>query len=230
MGRRGGRADMGRRLRAPVLLLCLGVLALGIIFRQSVLAFIIEPAATAIWLFLRLFVLGIPQAVFWWGAISLALVVMIWRLARGRTTASPHPQEVYSAPRDQVGLWRSSIIRGTEDSDSFRRELMWLFTEMYASRSHGTVTYKVREALKERLTPIPETVHSFLFAEKPTKPLPPFFPHPLHFLRLSLRAAEGSIRMWFRRKTGRARTDYLVSIEETLKYMEDHLEMKHDDA
>ena len=199
------------------------------------LSSILEPAATAVWLFLRLFVLSIGQEVYWWGAVCLALAVMIFRLARSRAPRYPSITAVTCTPRNQAALWHSQLRRGLEAAsagggDGFRRDLMWLFTEMYASQGHGALNYKIRDELLDRRIPLPEGIHSFLYAEKPAQPKPSLFRHPVLSVRWSLRAASEALRAWIRRKTGRARSEYIASVEEVVKFMEDSLEMTHDDT
>jgi hypothetical protein len=228
---------MERRARVLVFLSCLAVLILlGIVFQRFVLSAVIQPAATAVWLFLRLFVLSIGQAVYWWGAICLALIAALFHLARGWTLGDSRPPLFAYATRDQVSHWRTSILRGeiaaaaADGDDAMRRDLMWLFTGMHASQMPGSVKFKIREALQKRLIPLPETIYSFLYAQRRPEPRPSFIGHPVLSVRRSLRSARDSLVAWFNNKTGRARTHYLASIEEVVAFMETFLETKHDDT
>lgn len=229
---------MGKRARVLALLLCLGALIpLTVVFQRFVLAAIIVPTASVVWLFLRLTVLSIGQEAYWWGALCLLPIVILARLSRGLIfgVSRVSPGHSYTA-RDQVSVWRSSILLGEGaalgegGTDVLRRDLMWLFTGMYASRTPGSVHYKIREAFQSRLIPLPEPIFTFLYAERHPEPSPPVLRHPVLRARQVLLSARGSLRAWIRRKTGGARNDYFASIEEVVAFMEAFLEMKHDNT
>ncbi len=149
--------------------LCLAgvLLVLGLSFPRFVLENILQPVAIVLWLILRLFVLGIHQAVFWWGVILIAafvaaaIALRAWE--RGISPAAPLP----SVFRDPVWAWRLSIkvhSRSQPEKDAVRRDLAWLLTSPYASSRPGSEPYQVLAALRERRIPVPQSIYQFLFS------------------------------------------------------------------
>jgi hypothetical protein len=187
------------------------LLALGLIFRRFLMDGILAPLATAAWLCLRIFVLSIGQDVYWTAllilAVAGALAAAIRRsVARGQplppaAAASCHPAE----------QWRSSILLNTLNhlsEDTLRRDLAWLLADLYSSPYRGEAKYKVRDALRDGGIPLPEAVHSFIFAREPAKRWP-----------------GGSLA----RRNKRASSRYLRSIDQIIAFIEKAPEIAHDE-
>jgi len=223
---------MKKRLRYLLFAFSIGLLLLlTLLFRQFVLAGILLPAATAVWLILRIFVLGIHQQVIWWGVIFLSAIMAIRGFYRRSAVDFRIPASDSNPEVDRVSTWRESIrlnVRAAVGEDLFRRDLMWLFTSLYSSRQQGEAKYKIREAILNRQISLPESIFAFLFlAPRPT-PKRSFVRHPFERLRLKIESSVRPFQRWVRRRTGRETSDYVSSIDEVLTFMETSLEMRHE--
>ena len=223
---------MKRRLRYLLFALSLGLIGMAaLLFPQFVLTGIVMPAATAVWLILRVFVLGIHQQVIWWGVIVLSVMIAFRGLYRGSAVDSRLSVSDWHPARDRTGVWRDSILLGVgaaRSKDSFRRDLMWLFTTLYSSRQQGEAKYQIRDAIQERRIPLPEPIYAFLFFTPRSAPKQSLVRHPVERLRSMLDSCVQAIQKRVRRRTGRETADYLRAIDEVLTFMETSLEMRHE--
>lgn len=196
---------------------------------RLVLEGIVLPAATALWLVLRLFVLGIHQEVYWWAVVGIAVVAAIGFLLQGSDARGAAYHAVAAPSRDPAARWRASIrlnAQGPAQRDSFRRELAWLLTSLYSSPHAGRARYEVRADLQEGRIPLPPRIHDFLFhSTRPRDPVPPFVPHPVRCVRAVAGLAREAWRAGSRRRRVPA---YLRSTRETLAFMEAQLEMTNE--
>jgi hypothetical protein len=231
---RAGRADVKPGLRAILVVSVAGVLILlGLVFPQALLNRIILPAATVLWLLLRMFVLSIHQELIWWSMIILAALAVVVALLRGpRGSASLSRLILSRAPYDPVERWKDSLLMnlGSEPyKDTFRRDLTWMLTELHASARPGNASYQVREAFQQGSIPLPPPIYEFLFSStKPPQALPPLLSHPVERLRIKMRSRRKALQRWARRRRGLATADYFNSIDEVLSFMETSLEMNHE--
>jgi len=223
---------MKNRLRYVLFFLFIALLLLaGLAFRQFVLAAILLPAATAVWLLLRIFVLSIPQQVFWWCAIVVAAVAAFVGLFARVAVISRIPVADPDPVRDRVSTWRDSIrlhLLAGVDRDTFRSNLMWLFTSLYFSRGQGKAKYQVRDDILERRIPIAESIYSYLFFSPLPAPRRSFVTHPVERLRMMSESFTRGIQEWVRRRTGRTAADRVRAIDDILTFMEKSLEMRQE--
>lgn len=221
---------MSRAVRAAIVLAVPAVLVvLGLSRPQLLLEGIVLPAATAVWLVLRIFVLGIDQEVYWWGAIVLAAIAAIVLGWRGSARAVV-PLGAGPAPAwDPALRWKESIllnVAAAAQRDTFRRELAWLLASQYASRHPGFEKYQVHAAMQEGRIPVPPAVHEFLFSSlKPREPGQPFLLHPVARLRTARKLLSESLRAGSRRKRF---SRYVRSAQEALAFIEEQMEMTHE--
>jgi hypothetical protein len=220
-----------KRLRLLFFLLLIGVLLiLGLVFQQFVLIGILMPAATVVWLLLRLFVLSIDQRFFWWVLILVPVAVALFRRFREPPARTPALSRSHGLERDRVSSLRHSIllnIHESGDRDTFRRDLAWLFTFLHSSPRQGAAPYQIREAFLERRIPLSESILDFLyFSTLPPAPKPAFVKHPILRLSVALESAGLTIHKQFRRLTGRESSWYLRSIDEVLNVMEKSLSIR----
>ncbi|MCL4562214.1 MAG: hypothetical protein M1281_16580, partial [Chloroflexi bacterium] len=214
------------------ILLAALLLFLGLVFREYLLANIVMPLATVVWLLLRIFVLSIDQQVYWWGLIALTATLALIRLFRSASKVEDEQPRDPNPALKRVTYWRTFIQLNThepKEKDSFRRELMWLLTSMYSSRQPGHANYEIQEAFKERQIPLPEAVYNFLFAGSPAAPRQSFWRDPLGYSRQLLQALHQTYRKWMRRWTRREAAEYYQAIHEVLTMMESSLEISYDD-
>jgi hypothetical protein len=208
------------------------LLFLGLVFRQLLLANVLVPVATVVWLLLRIFVLSIGQEVYWWALIVLIVVLALFRLLRASGTIEPHQVTQSNATLERVRHWQDSILSNvheTGDDHTFKRDLSWLLTSLYTSRQQGFANFQIREALQQHEIPLPERVYCFLFADDPVAPRQNFFKHPVRASIQLLDSMRMAPRRWIRKWTGRDTAQYYDAIDELLTLMETSLEMKSDE-
>jgi hypothetical protein len=224
---------MKKRLRYLLLLLSIGLLLLaGLAFRQFVLAFVLLPAATAVWLLLRMFVLSMHQQVIWWGAIAAAVVAAFGGLLARPPAVRTGQAGDTSPARDRVTTWRDSIqlhLHTVTGRDTFRQQLMWLFTSLYLSRGQGKAKYQVRDDILAHRIPISESIYSYLFFSPQPAPKRSFLTHPVQRMRMERESFTRRVQEWVRRRTGRAVADRLRALDVILSVKEKSLEMRQDD-
>jgi hypothetical protein len=197
---------------------------------QLVLQGFVLPAATALWLVLRTFVLSIHQGVYWWGLIVLVVFVAFILLLRGADSrAVDHTSPAITA-WDPSRRWKESILLGRTtmpSRDAFRQNLAWLLSSLYASPRPGGEKYQVRAALQEGRIPIPPGVHDFLFlSTQPPDPPPSFFANPRAWVSA---AVESMMEMLLSRPRRRRRAaEYARLTAEVLSFMETQMEMTHE--
>ncbi len=218
---------MSKNLRLLGLILFAGLLlVLALAFQQFVMANVILPAATVVWLFLRIFVLSVDQHTYWWGLIMLAVLAALVRLFQ-LSTANAHNliSDPCLPPRGREWSWRDSILSNAlapSAKDSVKREISWLLASLYSKAKTGSAPYEIREAFLKRQIPLPETVHSFLFASDLLA--------QTGTSHGAFSRARHAFRAWIRRRTGRELADYVRSIDEALIFMETSMEMKNADS
>jgi hypothetical protein len=202
---------MSKTTRFAFLAVFLGLLLLvGLIFRQFVLENILLPAATMIWLLLRIFVLSIDQEVFWWALILLSVFVVFRALFHG-ASIQVLPHSWANAAHDRTRPWRALILGNIDapaQDDTLREDLVWLLTALYLPQQPGAAKFQIRDAFLERRIPLTESIFTFLFP-------PP--PPPTRFFQ-----------RFFRQRTGLKASDYMRSIEEVLSFMETSMERGHE--
>ncbi len=221
---------MKSRVRYLLLFVFLGILLLlGLIFPQFVLAAILLPAATAVWLLLRIFVLSIHQQIFWWGVIVLAAFALFGALYPRSAVISRIPAADSSPSRDRVSVWRDSILLhllAEVKEDSFTRDLTWLFTSLYSSQ--GKAKYQIRDEILEHRIPIPESIYAFLFSSLRPAPKRSFVKHPVERLNEISESLTRAVQSWIHKRTGRETSDRVRAIDDVLNFMEISLEMRQE--
>ena len=227
---------MTRPRRTLLLIVAVGLLLfVGLAFRRDLLAYLIVPVATVIWLFLRMFVLSIDQQVYWSLLILLTVSLAVARLVRWLLGTDTDPLPASNPTLDQVTSWRITIgsdIQRTVQGSPLRRDLMWLLTSTYSPGREGggfaRANFQIEEALRQHQIPLPASVHAFLFAHEVQAPRTTFSQDPIGFLEQLLRPIRLAPGKWIRRWTGREAAEYYRAVDELLAVIETTLEM-HDD-
>ncbi len=218
---------MSKRWRGFLFGLYLVVLALlGIRFAPALRANLIDPAAAAIWLALRLFILSIDQKYFWAAAILLGAFWGLHRLSQelenGEIDAQAAPA---NAALQKAEIWRGDIQFGAgtlADRNTIRHELTRLLVSMHSSKQQGNTYADTLEALRLRQIPLPEGAYTFLFAD-------PRSNQPGSRLQKAVQSIRQAPRHWIDQWTGRSAASYYREIDELLAYLENSLEMHHDE-
>lgn len=205
------------------------LLYLGLVFQQELLANIILPAATVVWLLLRIFVLSIDQQIYWWLLIFLVGLIALIRLFRDPGAIEPDQLPDANPTLDRVRHWQTSILSNIYENGErnyLKADLRRLLTTMYSARRPGSAHFEIEAALEQRQISLPEPIYTYLCADQPVAPRQTFIKHPVAAIKQTLRMAP---QRWLRRWTGREAAEYYEAIDEVLTLMETSLEMKYDD-
>jgi hypothetical protein len=208
------------------------LLLLGLIFRQFVIDDIVMPVALVFWLLLRIFVLSIGQSIYWGTGILLVVVYVFYRVFQGQSGEHlvdlPDPNPTLN----NLEYWRTSIILTSDQGgvkNSLKQEITGLLVSMYSSHHPDSANFQIYNALKQGQIPLPEPVQAFLFDQEPEEPRPSLFKDPVAAIENFFRSIHRDVQNWIRQRTGRDRAEYYQAIEEVIEFMENSLEMKHDD-
>ncbi len=214
--------------RYLLLALYLAVLVfLGIWFAPIIRTGLLTPAATTIWLVLRVFVLSIDQKYYWAAAIILGAFLALRRLIRELDSREIYEQvPVANAALQKADIWRGDIQFGageTANRSAVRRELTRMLVSMHMSKQQGNTYADTLDALKQRQIPLPEGIYVFLFPDQPDDSQD-------SRIKKAFQSVRQAPRKWMRKWTGRTAAEYYRGIDEILAYMENLLEMHHDDG
>jgi hypothetical protein len=219
--------------RRYALLLAGGLfLLLVLIFQQALMAYVVQPVATAIWALLRLFVFSIDQHVYWWLLIGVLLLVPVFRELRKPRSYDPDPTTTPNPWLGRVDSWRGSIradVHETDPKTSVRRDLGWLLTGLYATGQQQAADFEIQSALEGGTIDLPVALHAFLWPPA-RPPRPPFLSDPAGFILHTLVSLRAGMVRRVRILTGREAAEYYRAIELALAYMETSLEMRNDDT
>ncbi len=208
------------------------LLLLGLIFRQFVLENIIMPVALVFWLLLRIFVLSIDQSVYWGAGILLVGIYVFYRLYHGQSEEQIVLPPDSNPTLNNLEFWRD-LIRLTSDQGGERKflkkQIANLLISMYSSHHPDSVNFQIYDALMQGQIPLPGPIQAFLFNQELEEPRPSLFRDPVAAIVNFFRSIQRGIQSWIRKRTGRERAEYYQSIAEVLEFMENSLEMKHDD-
>lgn len=181
------------------------LLYLGLVFQQALLANVILPAATVVWLLLRIFILRFDQQIYWWLLISVVMLLALIRLLRDPGAIEPDQLPDSNPTLDRVRHWQVSIlsdIHETGERNYVTKELRSLLTAMYSAGRRGSANFEIEAALRQRQISLPEPIYTYLFADKPAAPRQSFIKHPLGSIKQTLRTVRLAPQKWLRRWTG----------------------------
>lgn len=199
------------------------VLFIGLLFWPFVLATILQPIALVLWLLVRILVLSIHQKYFWYALIFAAVLVLL-RLLR-QTPSEPPAQASFetNTTLTSISYWRALFLYNGHDVQEdapLKRQLADLLASLYAWKQGTPYDYRILDALQQGEIPLPDTVHAFLFPQKPEPGGP---------LKRFLQAIRKAPRRWIRQWTGQAKAEHDRRIEAVLGFLETSLEINDDD-
>jgi hypothetical protein len=223
---------MTARRRYAILLAGGFFLLLVLIFQQALIAYIVQPVATAIWALLRIFVFSIDQHVYWWLLIGVLLLVPVLRELRKPRFYDPELTPTTNPWLDRVKSWRESIradIHEAGPGSRVRHDLGWLLAGLYATGRQQSADFEIQAALQEGKIDLPVALHSFLWPfVRP--PRPAFLKDPAGFILHTLVSLRAFAIRRVRVLTGREAAEYYEALELTLAHMETSLEMRNDNT
>jgi hypothetical protein len=197
------------------------VLFIGMLYWPFILKNIVEPAALAVWLLLRILVLSIDQKYFWYAAILIAIIFLFRLLPKEQSAIQADTQIQVNATIANIGYWRVLFTYDGKDirnEKTLKRQLIQLLTALYASKQNTTNSFRIYDALQQGELPLPEHIHAFLFSDEPQEVVSP--------LRRFIQFIRTTPRKWIRQWTGEEKVDHYRMINEVLDFLETSLEMK----
>jgi hypothetical protein len=197
------------------------VLFIGMLYWPFILKNIVEPAALAVWLLLRILVLSIDQKYFWYAAILIAIIFLFRLLPKEQSAIQADTQIQVNATIANIGYWRVLFTYDGKDirnEKTLKRQLIQLLTALYASKQNTTNSFRIYDALQQGELPLPEHIHAFLFSDEPQEVVSP--------LRRFIQFIRMTPRKWIRQWTGEEKVDHYRMINEVLDFLETSLEMK----
>lgn len=201
-------------------LILLLLLFLGLVFSAWVVPNLVMPAALAAWLFLRIFILSVDQAYYWWLLATAVTAWAVFSLFHSEERIEQKETVPSSNALSSWKTWQTNLSYSKSDSyerNRVKRELIVLITSLYASRQPGVSQVEILQALEERQLPLPDPYYNLLFPPEPEKP-------GRRSLISNLQAFAGSWRQWYRKQTGQEQAEFNHMIDELIEFMENSLE------
>ena len=199
------------------------IVFLGLLFWPFVLTNIIQPIALTLWLLIRILVLSIHQTYFWYAVIFVAVFVLLRLLRQTQSQLPPRASFETNTTISSVSYWRGLLLyngQETLEDKALKRHLANLLTGLYALKQGASNDFRMYEDLQRGTIPLPENIHTFLFAPEPVSggPLQKFF-----------QSIRKTPRRWIRQWTGQAKAEHHKMIDEVLNFIETSLELNSDD-
>jgi hypothetical protein len=200
------------------------LLFLGMLFWTFIYNEIITPTATAVWLFMRIFILSIDQK-YIWGAVILIIFVFLFRIIPRDTAPTPNEESPeVNETIYRIGYWRNLFTLTAPDihfERILRQELIRLLVARYSSDQHRSNNFQLYEALHTGEIPLPVNIHAFLFPDKPKKSGKSF--------RDIIRSILIAPQKWMRRWTGKETAELYRNVDEVLRFIENSMEKRKND-
>ena len=197
-------------------------LLLGLIigFRSFLMINIIEPIATMLWIFWRIFY-SVNQNIYWAFLIIFCIILVIRLVPAGNGSS---PKSAYShkhGSQSRVEYWQSLFTDAMMEKhgvEYLRSNLKELLLRIIDKEGQSNLTSSEKIALL-REVPLPISVQDFL--------LPPKQKHKIFSGGLQLHPLFSTPR-WFRKWVSKFTQPDNTLIEEVLKWMESTMEISHD--
>lgn len=212
---------MNRITRLALFLLILGLLLfLGLIFSSWTMPNIVLPAAQAVWLFLRMFILSVSQEFYWWLLASCAAIWALYQLSRVDEPVREEVHVSYNEALNNQKLWKELLAFSKGDAvqrDILKQRLILLLASIYNTWQRDTTLLEVRQALESHQLPLPDSLYAFLFTPEPDKPG-----------GLSVRSLFQAFRRKVRRWSGKEAAEFNNMIDELIEFMENSSEKEYE--
>jgi len=212
---------MNKITRLALFLLILGfLLFLGLAFSSWTVPNIILPAAQALWLFLRMFILSVSQELYWWLLASCVAIWALYQLSRGDEPVRGEVHVSYNEALNNQKLWTELLAFSKGDAvqrDILKQRLILLLASHYNTWQRDSTLLEIRQALESRQLPLPDSLYAFLFALEPEKPR-----------SLSVRSFFQAFRRKIRWWSGREAAEFNSMIDELIEFMENSSEKEYE--
>jgi len=212
--------------RAAWVILGLGVLLLlGVVFRSFVMENFVTPLSLAFWMVWRV-AISIDQAFYWGMLIMVTVVYLLARTTRRGEVYEPVPPESAYALAEELRYWRTAIMLNAEASagspNLIRSSLGNMMATAFTLKMPGSKYVEIYECLKQKQITLPDNIYNFLFAGEKSR------------RRRSLAEFLSDLRQtparWLRHWRGRDQSDYYQTITDVIAYLENLMEVDHDDT
>jgi hypothetical protein len=215
--------NVSRRLVVIVFFL-LAILFVGMIFWPFILNEIIAPTSLTVWVLLRIFVLSIDQKYFWVGII-LVTSFILYRILLPRI---PPPIQTYDFHKPNetmrsIDYWHRLFIvidKKVQDEKTIKKELAYLLLRLYTTKQRALTGFRLYDALQNGQIPLPENIHTFLFAEEPQG--------SERSVKAFLQSIQKTPLKWIRRWTGQEMAEHYRMIDEVIGFIETSMEIKNE--
>jgi hypothetical protein len=213
------------RISLTILILGL-ILLLGILFRSTLMEYLVRPIAILIWYVWR--ILSSVDQVFYWRAASILALIYIFfslflRQLRKLTVLEPTAPPSSNATLENISYWRTTILVTQDEIETpniLKRNLGNMLASMYASKQSETSTWEVFDGLKLRRIPLPDPIYAFLFPGNPLS-------SPRTFRQI-LQTIWQTPQNWLRKWTKQDLTEYYQKIDQVVAFMESAMEIKYE--
>ncbi len=203
---------MNKARRFALFFFILGlILFLGLVFSGWVLPNIIQPAAEAVWLFMRMFILSVDQELYWYLLSIAGFIWVIYRLTRRDAPVIPVENILRKEALSNLNSWQKALVSSKHDGSGrsiARRKILQLLISHYQARQRNSTQLEIRQALEQRQLPLPDSVYIFLFPPEPQAPRRP-----------SLPAVYQLFWRWYHRIAGREDIEFGQMVDELIDFM-----------
>lgn len=140
---------------------------------QTIVDQLVRPLATIVWLLLRITLLAVPQQVYWYALILLAVVAILAWLPQEAPELPTDPTEANGVP-ERVHHWRRVFggEGGAVSRNEARHALRDLLAAAYATGPEPAARVAAQRALATGEIPLPAIVHNYLFAPEANTGVP----------------------------------------------------------
>lgn len=212
---------MDKTKRFALFLFVLGLLLfLGLVFSSWTVPNIVSPAAQAVWLFLRMFILSVDQEIYWWLLTSCVTIWAFYQLSRREEPVEPERETLHNEALNNLEIWREFLTSSKNDNiqrSIIKQKLILLVTSHYAAWQQCSNPLEIHQALEQRQLPLPDSLYNFMFVPEPEEPS-----------RLSLQTFTGACQRWYHRITGQEDAKFNQMIDELIKFMQNSSENEND--
>jgi hypothetical protein len=187
------------------------ILFLGLLFSGWVLPNIVQPAAEAVWLFLRIFILSVDQELYWYLLSIAGAIWVIYRLTRRDTPVIPAENNLRKEALSNLNIWQNALVSSKHDGSGrsiAKRKILQLLISYYEAGQQNSTQLEIRQALEQRQLPMPDSVYTFLFPPEPLAPRRP-----------SLHAVYQVFWRWYHQVTGQEDIQFGRMVDELIEFI-----------
>lgn len=181
-------------------------------FRLIILENFLKPLALILYLILRTFLLPIDQIILWGIMIFAVSIIIFMRFDDITAEGKPINESTKNFYAEKYASWKLCLSSDSRDAHSqkyLKRELISMMVALYAAGKRIPVDFRLFDAFKAKEIPVPEKIHTFLYAERS------------HTISISLAEL-------YNRISGHETDEYHRNLEACLLFLENYTEVHID--